>query len=184
MTDITPEEIAAEMGERPEITPDLIRAMLRGHLAVVKPGETLILRTTDLTPNQMREYQDAFRWLDDLPFKVLVVHADELGVAEPGAVPAKGDPVIIEWPVPRNGSLPGFMTALRDAATGEMMPVTRLTVTAEPSGVIRAAATVLADEGDNVLFVPAYPVADKSGEDIRTVDMEFEVAEMRIGTPA
>ena len=43
---------------------------------------------------------------------------------------------------------------------------------------------MLADEGDNVLFVPAYPVADTSGEDIRTVDMEFEVAEMRIGTPA
>ena len=172
------------MGERPAITPDLIRAMLRGHLAVVKPGETLLLRTTDLTPNQMREYQDAFRWLDDLPFKVLVVHADEMGVAEPGAVTVKGDPVIIDWPASRNERLPGFMTAVRDAATGECMPVTKLSVTVEPAGVITAAATVLADADGTPLFVPAKPVPGEAGEDIRTMDMEFEVAEMRIGTPA
>jgi hypothetical protein len=68
---------------------DEIRALLAESVTVVAPGETLVIRVSDLTPNQMREYQESLtqqhEW-GSLPFRCLVVYGDELGVrrAEPG----------------------------------------------------------------------------------------------------
>lgn len=74
-----------ETAEVPALTPDIIRALMRGHLTVVKPGETLVMRPDpNITPNQLRELQ---RWLDDwhsegdLPFRVIVLPGDVAPVA-------------------------------------------------------------------------------------------------------
>jgi hypothetical protein len=67
------------------LTADQVRECLRQCVTVVAPGETLVLRTWHFTPVQVREYQralDAATLHDVIPFKVLVVSADELGVAE------------------------------------------------------------------------------------------------------
>ena len=77
---------------RPLLTPELAGELLRECVTVVKPGEALVLRTENWTPNQVREYQDVLdRWHDGggLPFKVVVVIADELGVVEDGAEAAR-----------------------------------------------------------------------------------------------
>ena len=71
----------------PPLTPDQVRQLLRECVTVVKPGEHLILRIPwTTTPTQVRELQDfvtdTAAWLD-LPFKVLVLPGDELGIAEP-----------------------------------------------------------------------------------------------------
>jgi len=60
---------------------DRIIEVIAGH-AIVKPGETLVIRGADWTPNQVEMYQD---YLDGhgLPFGVLVVAGDELAVAKP-----------------------------------------------------------------------------------------------------
>lgn len=53
---------------------------------ILGPGETLIIRTTDLTPNQMREYQQALDYEHEcghFPFQAVVVHGDELAAARP-----------------------------------------------------------------------------------------------------
>ena len=84
--------------------------------------------------------------------------------------------LIIEWPAPRNGILPGWGVSLYDADTGaQIMTAVRLTV--DPGDLIRATATVLADEAGNP--VPHDRPAE-AGDGIRTVDVEFEVAEMRV----
>ena len=72
--------------QHPPLGEDEIRQLLRECVTVVKPGETLILRCgREWTPQQMREIQDMVdataEWRG-LGFKVLVVPADELGVAE------------------------------------------------------------------------------------------------------
>ncbi len=50
---------------------------------IVAPGETLIVRAPDLTPNQAREFMDALNWGDEngpyLPFRTVVVPGEELG---------------------------------------------------------------------------------------------------------
>ena len=77
--------ILRDCGEPRWPAPDELRDFLTEHVTVVKPGETLIIRTTDLTPVQMREWQDYFEREADggyIPFRVLVVHGDELGIAE------------------------------------------------------------------------------------------------------
>ena len=77
--------ILRDAGEPRWPTPDELRDFLRDHVTVVKPGETLVIRTADLTPNQMREWQDHFEREADsgyIPFRVLVVHGDGLGVVE------------------------------------------------------------------------------------------------------
>jgi hypothetical protein len=83
---INPEKIAAEMKEHPEITPDLIRAMLRGNFTVLEPGETLLIRPdANWTPNQVRYYQeflDDWHHSGDLPFRVLVLPGEEFAVAK------------------------------------------------------------------------------------------------------
>ena len=73
------------------LRPDEIRQLLRECVTVVKPGETLIVRVpVTWVPDQVSNYQKNFSdWarLLDLPFKVIVVIGEELGVAEPGGVP-------------------------------------------------------------------------------------------------
>lgn len=71
--------------ERPPLTRDEIRQILRECVTVVKPGETLVVRGANWTPNQTREIQqimDEIRELGIVPFKVLAVIGDEMGVAE------------------------------------------------------------------------------------------------------
>jgi hypothetical protein len=90
------ERFAAAMAEReahplqvlpPEsLPPDELRQLLRECATVVKPGETLIIRTHDKwTPAQMRDLEDMID-SRELPFRVILVPGAELGVAEaPGA---------------------------------------------------------------------------------------------------
>lgn len=74
----------------PPLTSDEVRYLLRECVTVVKPGETLVIRDRNWTPNQVREIQD---WMDAehesgrIGFKVLAVIGEELGVAEPGPGP-------------------------------------------------------------------------------------------------
>ena len=46
----------------PPLSPDEVRQLLRECVTVVKPGETLVIRDRNWTPNQVREIQD---WMDD-----------------------------------------------------------------------------------------------------------------------
>lgn len=71
----------------PPLTPDEVRQLLRECVTVVKPGETLVVRVPwGTTPAQVRELQAGLVkltiWMD-VPFKVLVLPGDELGIAEP-----------------------------------------------------------------------------------------------------
>lgn len=76
--------------EVPALTPEVIRALMRGHLTVVKPGETLIIRPDrDWTPNQVAEYQrvlDHWHHSGDLPFRVVALPGEEFApvTGEPG----------------------------------------------------------------------------------------------------
>ena len=50
---------------------------------VVKPGETLVIRSRDWTVDQAAQYQGYLTaFYDGLPFRVLVVIGDELAVAK------------------------------------------------------------------------------------------------------
>ena len=73
------------------LTPDEVRQLLRECVAVVKPGEHLILRVPwSTTPSQVRELQEVVNEMAgylELPFRMLVLPGDELGVAEPGGIP-------------------------------------------------------------------------------------------------
>lgn len=77
------------------MTGEEIAAFLAENVTVVKPGETLVIRVSDLTPNQMREYQQAIdqalEWRQ-LPFQCLVVYAEELGVVQPGHIQMPAGP--------------------------------------------------------------------------------------------
>lgn len=68
------------------LTPELARALLRECVTVVKPGETLVIRVPEgWTPEQVGEYQRYADYASDegtIPFRVLVVTGEELGVAE------------------------------------------------------------------------------------------------------
>jgi hypothetical protein len=73
----------------PTLTSGQIRYLVRECVTVVKPGETLIIRDRNWTPNQIREIQQ--RMNDEyqsgrIGFKVLAVFGEELGVAEPGGI--------------------------------------------------------------------------------------------------
>jgi hypothetical protein len=71
--------------ERPPLTRDEIRQILRECVTVVKPGETLVIQGQNWGPSHVREIQD---WMDAerdsgrIGFKVLAVIGDEMGVAE------------------------------------------------------------------------------------------------------
>ena len=70
------------------LRPDEVRQLFRECVTVVKPGETLVIRDRNWTPNQVQEIQ---RWMDDehesgrISFKVLALIGEELGVVEPEA---------------------------------------------------------------------------------------------------
>ena len=81
------------------LTRDEIRQLLRECVTVVKPGETLVIRGRDWTPNQCREIQEVMNTLHEdglVPFRALAIFGDELAVAEPE---------------------PEFMSETREAAT-------------------------------------------------------------------
>ena len=71
----------------PPPTPDQVRYLLRECVTIIEPGETLVIRGRNWTPNQVREIQ---QWMDamhedgTIGFKVLAVIGDELGVIEAG----------------------------------------------------------------------------------------------------
>jgi len=69
----------------PEIDEEALRdriiEVIAGH-AVVKPGETLVIRVTDWTPGQADCYQQVLD-AQGLPFRVLVVIGEGLAVAKP-----------------------------------------------------------------------------------------------------
>ena len=82
----------------PEIDEEALLAavlkVIEGH-AVVRPGETLVIRLRDWNADQAERYQEYLGY-QDLPFRVLVVLGDELAVARPDAettvsVPVSGD---------------------------------------------------------------------------------------------
>jgi len=67
------------------LTEEEIRQLLRECVTVVKPGEVLVIRVPDFTPEQLREYSDMVRWwLDENApgVKCLITVGEELGVAE------------------------------------------------------------------------------------------------------
>lgn len=57
------------------------RRLLAENVTAVKPGETLIIRVSDMSPGQMRDYQESFDQAG-LPFRCAVVFADELAVVQ------------------------------------------------------------------------------------------------------
>ena len=72
-----------------ELSPEEIRSFLKDNVTVVAPGETLVVRVSGFTPEQLREYSNALNWCDPdgnafLPFRVLVVEGSELGVVPGG----------------------------------------------------------------------------------------------------
>jgi hypothetical protein len=72
--------------EPPALSPAQVRYLLRECVTVVKPGETLVIRGTNWTPNQVREIQQCMDIMHEegiVAFKGLAVPGDELGVAEP-----------------------------------------------------------------------------------------------------
>ena len=67
------------------LTPEQVRHLLSECVTVIQPGETLVIRGRNWTPNQVREIQD---WLDTehatgrITFKALAVPGDELAVTQ------------------------------------------------------------------------------------------------------
>jgi hypothetical protein len=76
---------AERVSGRPLPDPAAMRRLLRGSMAVVAPGEILIVRVSGFSPYQVREYSDALNEPGYLPFRVLVVEGEELGVARTAA---------------------------------------------------------------------------------------------------
>lgn len=69
----------------PPLTSEQVRQLLRECVTIVKPGETLVVRVPwTTTPTQLREYQRAMDSAEGgvIPFRVLVVAGDELGVRQ------------------------------------------------------------------------------------------------------
>ena len=62
-----------------------LRAFLKANATVVAPGETLVIRAPDLTPNQIREVMEWLNYADEdgpyLPFRTVVVPGDGFAVA-------------------------------------------------------------------------------------------------------
>lgn len=71
------------------ITAEQAREWLRENVTIVKPGETLVIRVNGLTPSQVHEYVESLNAATDtgyIPFRCLVVDADELGIVPQEAV--------------------------------------------------------------------------------------------------
>jgi hypothetical protein len=81
----------------PVLTPETAKALVRECVTVVSPGETLVIRVPESwAPQQVeyyQEYADAATESGRIPFRVLVVIGEELGVArpEPGNSPDNAD---------------------------------------------------------------------------------------------
>jgi hypothetical protein len=85
--------------------------------------------------------------------------------------------IVIEWPQPIAGCLPGSPVAISDALTGKPInTVSRLTVSADPASLVTADLTMLA----NLDGEPAYdgPGHARDGEIVQGT-FRFEVAEMK-----
>lgn len=73
-------------GQPPPLTPDQVRQLLSECVTVVKPGETLVIRSRDWTPEQVEYYREYLGHMADageIPFRPLVVIGDEVAVAQP-----------------------------------------------------------------------------------------------------
>ena len=85
---------APEVEDAPPLTVAAVRALLRECVTVVAPGETLIIRLgPGYEPFHVRELQeglDDVREYRNLPFHVVVVPGDELGVAAFPPAPSGG----------------------------------------------------------------------------------------------
>lgn len=74
--------------ETADLTPEVVRALLRETVTVVQPGEVVFFTCgdPDYTPGQIREIQEVITgWLEyhALGIKVLVLPRGEITVAEP-----------------------------------------------------------------------------------------------------
>jgi hypothetical protein len=72
----------------PLLTPETARELLRECVTVVKPGETLVIRSRDWNPEQAEYYQEYLGHMADageIPFRPLVVIGDEVAVVQPAS---------------------------------------------------------------------------------------------------
>jgi hypothetical protein len=98
--------------------------------------------------------------------------------------PAPERRLVIEWPAPRDAGMLGTLTRLYDADSDKQI-MTAMRLVAHPGDVIKATATVFADENGDPLLYGGAPVGAPAGERaLRTVDIEFIVTAMRIAEPA
>lgn len=70
----------------PVLTREVVEAAVRECVTVVKPGETLVIRCRDWTPDQAEQCTEYFRYMaeaGEIPFRPLVVIGDELAVVRP-----------------------------------------------------------------------------------------------------
>lgn len=121
----------------PEIDEEALRNAvidaIAGH-AVVKPGETLVIRARDMSPGQASYYQG---YLDarhhDLPFRTLVVTGDEMAVAAagdagpltvrlPGSMAAEGQQVYYSLDHSWRTVFPGLDARLGEVTLRDGMP--------------------------------------------------------------
>jgi hypothetical protein len=91
--------------------------------------------------------------------------------------PKHGGNLRIDWPAPDGKLLPGRKVCLYDADTGRQIK-TAMRVAVDPALPIIATATVFADENGEPVF-DGEPALNAAGDDIRTVDVEFIVTDMR-----
>ena len=71
----------------PVLTREVVEAAVRECVAVVKPGETLVIRCRDWTPEQAEQCMEYFGYMaeaGEIPFRPLVVIGDELAVVPAG----------------------------------------------------------------------------------------------------
>lgn len=91
---------------------------------ILGPGETLIIRVTDLTPNQIREYQDDldYREADGiLPFRAIVVYGNELAAARTADGPEPAEAAHPHLWAARPVTSPVFSWKCADSACGEVV---------------------------------------------------------------
>lgn len=107
---------------------DDLREFLKANATVIQAGETLVIRAPDFGPAQLREYNEWLNSSDEsgplLPFRVLVVHGDELG-----RIPAEAFAQLDMYAAARrelgralaNGVPAGLRPALRDLVREEIV---------------------------------------------------------------
>jgi len=90
-------------------------------------------------------------------------------------VPEFAGDIIIEWGPARPGGIPGWQTAIYDAATGQLLPGV-MTLTATADDVVTAELRMLADADGKPFAADALVIPD----DISTAVFRYRVAEMRV----